>query len=116
MTRIATPPGEILREDFMIPYGLSASALARALGVPTNRITEIISTLKPRSITPDTALRLARYFGTTPQVWLNLQQNWELSVAIADHGAEIDDAVQPRAAQGQDGERCCSRGGHGASA
>lgn len=98
MTRITTHPGEILREEFMVPYGLSASALARALDVPTNRITEIIATVKPRAITPDTALRLARYFTTTPELWLNLQQAYDLSAAIAQNGAHIDAVVQPKAA------------------
>ena len=73
MARITTHPGEILREEFMIPLGLSANALARALNVPPNRITAIIAAENPRAVTPDTALRLARYFGTTPQLWLNLQ-------------------------------------------
>jgi addiction module HigA family antidote len=98
MTRITTHPGEILREEFMVPYGMSASALARALDVPVNRITEIIAAVKPRAVTPDTALRLARYFGTTPQLWLNLQQEFELSTAIAQHGEHIAKVVQPKAA------------------
>ncbi|NEX19718.1 HigA family addiction module antidote protein [Thiorhodococcus mannitoliphagus] len=72
----AVPPGEILREDFMKPLGLSANALAKALHVPTNRITAILN--GSRSITADTALRLARYFNTTPTSWLNLQKNYEL--------------------------------------
>lgn len=62
MIRITTHPGEVLREEFMIPHGRSAGALARALDVPVNRVTEIIATVKPRAITPDTALRLSRYF------------------------------------------------------
>jgi addiction module HigA family antidote len=82
----------------MAPYGMSASALARALDVPANRITEIVATVKPRAVTPDTALRLARYFGTTPQFWLNLQQSHDLSLAFAHHGAQINDTVQPKAA------------------
>ncbi len=98
MPRIRTHPGDVLREEFMNPCGLSASALARALDVPTNRITEIVATVKPRAVTPDTALRLARYFGTTPDFWLNLQQAHDLSVAIAESGSRIEDAVQPRAA------------------
>jgi addiction module HigA family antidote len=98
MTRITTHPGEILREDFMIPLGLSANALARALKVPPNRITAIIAAENPRAVTPDTALRLARYFRTTPEVWLNLQQAHDLSAAIALQGEAIDQAVQPRAA------------------
>lgn len=96
--RITTHPGQILREDFMVPYGMSASALARALAVPVNRITDIIAPVKPRAVTPDTALRLARYFGTTPQLWLNLQQAYDLSEAIAENGEHINGVVQPKAA------------------
>jgi addiction module HigA family antidote len=98
MTRIATHPGEILREEFMIPFGLSANALARALGVPPNRITAITAAENPRAVTPDTALRLSRYFGTTAQLWLNLQQAYDLSTAIVHQGPHIDAAVRPRAA------------------
>ena len=98
MTRITTHPGEILREEFMIPLGLSANALARALNVPPNRITAIIAAENPRAVTPDTALRLSRYFGTTPQLWLNLQQAYDLSAAIVHRGPKIDAIVQPRAA------------------
>jgi len=98
MTRITTHPGEILREEFMIPLGLSANALARALNVPPNRITAIIAAENPRAVTPDTALRLSRYFSTTPQLWLNLQLAYDLSAAIAHQGARIAAAVQPRAA------------------
>jgi len=96
--RTSTHPGQILREDFMAPYGMSASALARALAVPVNRITDIIAPVKPRAVTPDTALRLARYFGTTPQLWLNLQQAHDLSQAIAQNGERINEAVAPKAA------------------
>jgi addiction module HigA family antidote len=98
MTRITTHPGEILREEFMVPLGLSANALARALKVPPNRITAIIAAENPRAVTPDTALRLSRYFGTTPQLWLNLQQAYDLSAVIVQQGAEINAALQPRAA------------------
>jgi addiction module HigA family antidote len=98
MTRITTHPGDILREEFMVPYGMSASALARALDVPVNRITEIIAAVKPRAVTPGTALRLSRYFGTTPELWLNLQQAYDLAAAIVQHGARINEAVQPKAA------------------
>jgi addiction module HigA family antidote len=98
MTRITTHPGEVLREEFMEPYNMSASALARALNVPVNRITEVISAVKPRAVTPDTAIRLARYFGTTPQFWLNLQQAHDLSLALEQHGAHINDTVHPKAA------------------
>jgi len=82
----------------MVPHHLSASALARAIDVPVNRITEIIATVKPRAVTPDTALRLSRYFGTTPQLWLNLQQEYDLSATIALHGEYINKVVQPKAA------------------
>ena len=83
MTRITTHPGEILREAFMSPLGLSANALARALGVPANRITAIIATESPRAVTAGTALRLSRYFGTTPELWLNLQIMYDRTQRIA---------------------------------
>ena len=82
----------------MISLGMSANALSRALDVPPNRITSIIADENPRAVTPDTALRLARYFGTTPELWLNLQQAYDLSVARAENGARIADVVRPRAA------------------
>lgn len=69
--RIRTHPGVVLREEFMLPLELSANALSRALDVPPNRITTIVN--GDRSVTGDTALRLARYFGTTPEFWMNLQ-------------------------------------------
>lgn len=86
-------PGEILRDDFMEPLGLSASALARALHVPSNRITAILN--GTRSITADTALRLARFFNTTPQSWLNLQKNYELEMAKRAVGQTIAGEVEP---------------------
>jgi addiction module HigA family antidote len=92
--RVHTHPGEILREEFMMPLGLSANALSRALDVPPNRITAIAS--GDRGVTPDTALRLARYFGTTPDFWLNLQLAHDLSAAQAEHGDEIVERVRPR--------------------
>jgi antitoxin HigA-1 len=96
MTRIRTHPGEILREEFMKPLGLSANALALALRVPATRIGDILRTEKPRAVTADTAIRLARYFGTTPEFWLNLQSAYELSLAAAENGAAIERDVQPR--------------------
>ena len=69
--RIRTHPGEILREEFLKPLGMSANALATALQVPSNRITEILR--GRRYVSADTAMRLARYFGTSPEFWLNLQ-------------------------------------------
>jgi antitoxin HigA-1 len=89
-------PGEILRTEFMEPLGLSANALARALRVPPNRISAILG--GNRAITADTALRLARYFNTTPQSWLNLQQHYELELAKRTVGAAILAEVEPRAA------------------
>ena len=82
-------PGEILREE-LETLDLSANALSKALGVPVNRITAILN--GQRGVTADTALRLARYFETTPQVWLNLQQTYdlrraEIAVGATDHGA-----------------------------
>ena len=98
MARITTHPGEVLREEFMVPLHLSANALSRDLDVPPNRITAIIASENPRAVTPDTALRLSRYFGTSPEFWLNLQASYDLSVAIAENGAHIADRVRPRAA------------------
>ena len=91
--RIATHPGEILREEFMVPYGLSASGLAKALRLDAPRINEIIG--ERRRISPDTALRLARYFGTTPELWLDLQSAHDLSKARAEREAEIERDVTP---------------------
>ena len=90
-------PGEILREE-LDTIGLSANALAKALGVPVNRITLILN--GQRGVTADTALRLARYFGTTPQLWLNLQKTWELRRAEIETGGEISERVAPRQATG----------------
>lgn len=73
-------PGEVLKHDYMEPYELSSNALANALGVTPARINDIV--LCRRGITADTALRLAKYFGTGAQSWLNLQSNYELEVAI----------------------------------
>jgi len=95
---ITTHPGEILREEFLKPHGMSANALARAIRVPPNRITAIIAAEKPRAVTPDTALRLGRLFGTTPNFWINLQTAYDLSVAIAENGKQIESDVNPLAA------------------
>ena len=80
-------PGEVLREE-LDTIGLSANALANALGLPVNRITMILN--GQRGISADTALRLARYFGTTPRLWMNLQKTWELRRAEIETGQEID--------------------------
>lgn len=86
-------PGEILREEFMVPLGLSAHALAMALRVPAPRINDIVR--ERRAVTADTALRLARYFGTSAEFWLGLQSDYDMKIAIAEHGARIDQDVAP---------------------
>jgi addiction module HigA family antidote len=96
--RVRTHPGEVLREEFMAPLGLSANALALALRVPATRIGAIIKGDRPRAVSADTALRLARYFGTTPEFWLNLQTAYDLSLTVAEVGARIEQDVRPRAA------------------
>jgi len=75
--RVLTHPGKILLEEFLKPMGLTAHALALALRVPANRITSIIN--GKRGVSPDTALRLARYFGTSPEFWVNLQAGHDLT-------------------------------------
>ncbi len=89
-------PGEILREDLMKALGLSINRLARDLRVPVTRISEIVN--GRRSITADTALRLARYFGTTPQFWMNLQAAFDLDVATRTSANRIARDVAPREA------------------
>lgn len=86
-------PGEILRDE-LDELGLSANALSRALSVPVNRVTMILN--GQRGVSADTALRLARYFGTTPQLWLNLQKTWELRQAEIAAGRDIARCVTPR--------------------
>ena len=90
------PPGEILREEFMRPLGLSINALARALAVPPNRIGAIVN--GTRTITADTALRLGRYFGTSPELWLDLQSDCELRRARQAIGKRIESQVRARVA------------------
>ncbi len=89
-------PGEILREEFLAPLGLSANALAIALQVPATRISEIVN--ERRGITTDTALRLSRYFGNSPQFWMNMQASYELQVAEQELWPEIEASVRPRSA------------------
>ena len=86
-------PGEILRQDFMAPHGLSANALAIALRVPAPRINDVVR--GRRAISPETALRLARYFGTTPQFWANLQAAYDLRIAQEKAGEKIERDIQP---------------------
>lgn len=95
MARIRTHPGEVLKEEFMAPLALSANKLAIELAVPATRIGDIIRTQSPRAISADTALRLARYFGTTPGFWMNLQAAYDLSKAEAEKGREISQRVRP---------------------
>ncbi|WP_335342277.1 HigA family addiction module antitoxin [Sedimenticola hydrogenitrophicus] len=91
-----THPGDILLHDFLEPLDMSANALALELHVPANRISKIVK--GERNITGDTALRLARYFGTTPEFWMNLQKNHELQCARKEIAPKINKEVQPRAA------------------
>jgi addiction module HigA family antidote len=88
-------PGEILREQFLEPLDLSAGALAKAIGVPRTRVERIVK--EEMGISADTALRLARYFDTTPNVWLNLQNDYEISVGQRQLKRELA-AIRPRAA------------------
>jgi addiction module HigA family antidote len=93
MSRIRTHPGEVLREEYLEPLSLSARRLANALGVPSNRISDLAR--ERRDVTADTAIRLGRYFDTDPRFWLNLQLAHDLSKAeaVADYSA-----IRPRAA------------------
>ena len=89
-------PGEILREEFLVPLGLSASALALELKVPAPRVNDIVR--ERRAVTPDTALRLSRYFGTSPEFWMDLQTAFDLKNATKDSGEKIEAEISPRAA------------------
>jgi len=88
-------PGEILREEFMKPRNLSQNALARALNVPPRRINEIV--MEKRAITADTALRLARYFGTSAEMWTGLQGDYDLRLARYKKQGQIERDVEPLA-------------------
>jgi len=89
-------PGEILKDDFLEPLALSVYAFANAIKVPRSRANDIVR--GRRAITTDTALRLARYFGTTPEFWIHLQARYDLDVAERDLRKRIDKEVAPRAA------------------
>ncbi len=91
-----THPGEVLQEDFLKPLGLSQYALAKAISVPQIRVSEIIN--GRRAITPDTALRLARYFGTSAEFWIAMQATYDLELARDELGKKINAQVRPRAA------------------
>ena len=88
-------PGEVLREDFLRPAGLTANALARALHVPAPRINDIVR--ERRGVTADTAMRLARYFGGDAHSWLNLQATYELRVAELSNARKIEREIMPMA-------------------
>ena len=98
------PPGEILEEEFMRPLGLSANALARRIDVPVTRISEIVR--GKRGITADTALRLARLFGTSSELWLGLQAEHDLRVARRDFAPSIEGSIVPLK------QRASTYGGH----
>jgi addiction module HigA family antidote len=87
-------PGEMLREDFMKPLGLSSNALAIELRVPVTRISEIVR--ERRGITADTALRLARYFSMSPEFWMRLQMDFDLESAVDAEETAIREAIRPR--------------------
>ena len=86
-------PGEVLREDFLLPAGLTAHALARALHVPAPRINDIVR--ERRGITADTAMRLARYFGGDAHSWLNLQTIYDLRLAESANARKIEREIMP---------------------
>ena len=94
--RITTHPGEVLSEEFLKPLGMSVNALAMALRVPATRIGAIIK--GERSVTADTAFRLARFFRTSPEFWMGLQATHDLTRARRERGRSIERDVEPRAA------------------
>ena len=89
-------PGEVLREDYLIPLDMSANALAKALNVPAPRINDIVR--ERRGVSADTAMRLARYFGGDARSWLNLQTTYDLRVAEIANAQKIEQEVMPAAA------------------
>lgn len=86
-------PGEILREEYLAPLGLTPHALAMELRVPAPRIKDVVR--EKRGVTVDTALRLSRYFNTTPQFWMNLQSSYDLKIAEREAGKKIEQEAQP---------------------
>lgn len=89
-------PGEVLREDYLVPLGLSANALAKALAVPAPRVNDVVR--ERRGITADTAMRLARYFGGDARSWLNLQAAYDLRLAEIANAKRIRREIEPSAA------------------
>ena len=96
MTMKPPHPGEMIREDFLRPLGMSVNALAKELGIGPTRLNEIVR--GRRGVSADTALRLARYFGTTPELWINLQAFYNLRMAQRKSGRAIERQVKPRRA------------------
>lgn len=90
--RATTPPGEMLQKEFLAPMGITQNALAMKIRVPATRVGDIVH--GRRAITPDTALRLARFFGNSPEFWLNLQQMFDLSKARMELGKLIEREVE----------------------
>jgi len=91
--RPPTHPGEMLREEFLVPLDMTQTELAERIGVSYPRVNEIVN--GKRGITPDTALRLSRLFGTTPEFWLNGQRNWDLWHALRSPEAEDIERIEP---------------------
>ena len=89
-------PGEVLREDYLVPLGMSANALAKRLRIPASRVNDIV--LERRGVSADTALRLAHFFGGDAQTWLNVQTRYDLRVAEIDKAASIAREIEPLAA------------------
>jgi addiction module HigA family antidote len=89
------PPGEILFEEFMQPLGVSINGLARDVDVPPNRISEIVN--GKRTITADTALRLGKYFGVSPEIWLGLQADYDIRIARRTTWPQIEPKIRARA-------------------
>src|SRR5512139_3402287 len=90
------PPGEILREEFMRPLGITVTALARDIGVPANRISQIVN--GKRAMSADTALRLGKYFGVSAEIWLDLQSEYDLRLARRTTWKTVEPRVRARVA------------------
>lgn len=90
------PPGEVLREEFMRPLGISVTALARDIAVPANRISQLVN--GKRAFSADTALRLGKYFGVSPEIWLDLQSDYELRLARRTTWKRVEPRVRTRVA------------------
>ena len=96
MTMKPPHPGETIKEEYLVPLGMRTTALAKELGIGAPRLNEVVR--GRRSVTADTALRLARYFGTTPELWINLQSFYDLRMAQRKAGKTIERQVTPRRA------------------